>query len=398
MALLFRLWINPPAAMGAILDRGSLLFASVAVLAATAILNFFAPFLHTGFFMPLLLLAAVYVPGLLLLAALVGRLGSAGMVLQRDYSPLLTCAGMAMAAAEIPFAILLQFLPPAYALAAIVLYFALLIYFAVRTVFGVSNGTAAGIVSLSWVPLVVVAIFWGPIRMVLGFLASPFFLFFLWYYLGSEVSGLGDALRRRQSFRRMLDTATVNPHDGEAQYQLGLIHQQRRQYSEAIDRFTKAVAIDPTLTDAHFQLGRIARQQGRLRDALAHFQTVVDQDERHSSDEVLRELGSIYLSARQFADARNELAVYTERHAYDPEGLYYYGQALEALGEPSAAREPLSPRRRSRSHRSPLPPPRDRSLEPPRPEGSRQTAVCVIGLKHVSPSLNLSGIDLVCDG
>ena len=324
--------------MGAILDRGSLLFASVAVLAATAILNFFAPYLRIGFFMPLLLLAAVYVPGLLLLGAVVGRLGSPGMVLQRDYSPLLTCAGMGMAAAEIPYGLLLQFLPPAYAFLAAVLYFAVLVFFAVRTVFGVSNGAAAGIVSLSWIPLAAVAFFWGPIRMVLGFLASPFFLFFLWYYLGSEVSGLGDTLRRRQSYRRMLDAAAVNPHDGEAQYQLGLIHQQRRQYSEAIDRFTKAVAIDPSLTDAHFQLGRIARSQGRLRDALAHFQTVVDQDERHSSDEVLRELGAIYLAARQFEDARNELAVYTERHAYDPEGLYDYGQALEALGEMGAAR------------------------------------------------------------
>jgi hypothetical protein len=30
----------------------------------------------------------------------------------------------------------------------------------------------------------------------------------------------------------MLEAAAVNPHDGDAQYQLGLIHQQRRQYSE----------------------------------------------------------------------------------------------------------------------------------------------------------------------
>jgi hypothetical protein len=31
--------------------------------------------------------------------------------------------------------------------------------------------------------------------------------------------------------------------------------------------------------------------------------------------------------------------VYVERHAYDTEGLFYYGQALEGLGETSAARE-----------------------------------------------------------
>jgi tetratricopeptide (TPR) repeat protein len=339
VSLLLRLYLNPAAAMSAILDRGSLLFATVAALLAGAVLNFSAPFLNIGFFMPLFLLAAGFVPGLMLLASLIGRLGGVGMLLQRDYSPLLTCVAMAMAAAELPLAALLQFVPPEPAIAVAVLYFAILVFFAVRTVFGIPNGTAAGIVALSWMPLAAIALVWGPISMILHFLASPFILLYLWYYMGSEVSGLGDALRRRQNFRRMLDAAAVNPHDGEAQYQLGLIHQQRRQYSEAIGRFKKAIEIDPGLTDAHFQLGRIAREQGRLREALAYFQTVVNQDERHSANEVLRELAAIYIAAGQFEDARNELAVYTERRPYDPEGLYYYGRALEALGDPAAARD-----------------------------------------------------------
>ncbi|MBS1857980.1 MAG: tetratricopeptide repeat protein [Acidobacteria bacterium] len=337
MNLLFRVWINPVAAMGAILDRGSLLFASIAAIIATAVLNFFAPGLGVGYFMPALLVAAVYVPGLLLLASILARAGSPGMLIQRDYAPLLTCVAMAYAATEIPLALLLQFLPPVIALGIAVAYFALLVFFAVRTVLGSSNAAAAGIVALSWIPLLVVLL--GPFMMILRYLASPFLLFYLWYFLGGEFAGLGDTLRRGQSYRRMLEAAAVNPHDGEAQYQLGLIHQQRRQYTEAINRFQRAVAIDPTLTDAHFQLGRIARRQGRLRDALGHFQTVIDQDERHSSSETLRELAAIYLAARQYNDARNELATYTERRPYDPEGLYDYGQAMENLGDSAAARD-----------------------------------------------------------
>jgi Flp pilus assembly protein TadD len=336
--LLLRLYYNPAAAMSAILDRGSLFFATAAALIAGAILNNTAPFLNAGFFMPLFLLAAAYVPGLALLASLVGGLGGVGMILQRDYSPLLTCVAMALAAVEVPVAGLLQVMPPAAALGIGVGYFAVLVFFAVRTVFGVPNGTAAGIVALSWLPLAAVAVAWGPISMILHFIASPFILFYLWYYMGGEVSGLGDALRRRQNYRRMLDAAAVNPHDGEAQYQLGLIHQQRRQTSEAIERFKKAIAIDPGLTDAHFQLGRIAREQGRLKEALGYFQTVIDHDEKHNSSETLRELGAIYLAAKQYGDARAELATYTERRPYDPEGLYYYGQTLEALGDVEAAR------------------------------------------------------------
>ena len=142
--------------MSAILDRGSLLFASAAVLAATVLLKFTSQ-LPLGFFMPLLVLAVVYVPGTLLLATLLGRLGGVGVVFQRDYSPLLTCAAMAFAAAEIPLALAASFVPVGYLLIPAVLYFALLMFFAVRTVFGVESGIAAGVVALSWLPLVAAA-------------------------------------------------------------------------------------------------------------------------------------------------------------------------------------------------------------------------------------------------
>lgn len=342
MALLLRLWIQPAAAMSEILDRGSLLFASIAVLLVTAVLKANAPWLAAGFFVPLLLLAAVYVPGLLVLVTVLGRLGSLGIVFQRDYSPLLTCAAMGLAAAAVPLS-LVSFVVPAplvlYMTVPAMLYFALLMFFAVRAVFGVENGVATGVVALSWLPLVAAGFVWGPLRALLGLVASPFFLFFAWYYLGGEVSRLGEGLRARQNYRRMLDAAAINPHDGEAQYQLGLIHQQRRQRTEALQRFRKAVQIDPGLTDAHFQLGRIAREEGRLQDALGHFQTVVDQDERIHSSEVLKELAGIYVTAGQFNDARSELDVYADRRPYDPEGLYYYGRTMEGLGDPAKARE-----------------------------------------------------------
>jgi tetratricopeptide (TPR) repeat protein len=335
--LLLRLFWRPGAAMSAILDRGSLLFASLAVAAVSFALPWFS------FYTPLLVLALVYVPGALLLAKLLAGLGGGlGAVFQRDYAPLLTCAAMAWAAANLPLALAAWLLPApvlAFVAAPAQLYFGVLMFFAVRTVFGTGNGSAAGVVCLSWIPLAVAAFLWGPLRFLLGWVASPFFLFFAYYYLGSEIGGLGAGLRSRQRFRRMLEAAGVNPHDGEAQYQLGLIYQQRRRYTEAIERFTNAVAIDAGETDAHFQLGRIAREQGRLKDALRHFQAVVDQDDKHSQNEILRDLGAVYLSARQYGDARNELAEYVERRPYDPEGLFYYGQSLEGLGRRAEALE-----------------------------------------------------------
>ncbi len=317
--------------MSGILDQGSLLFASIAAMAITLMLRLPAPF-----YMPLLVLALFYLPGIVVLGKIFAGLGgSLGTVFQRDYSPLLTCTAMAWSAAALPllaarWMLPLQLLPAAAIL--LVLYFAVLMFFVVRTVFGTENGVAGAIVGLSWIPLVAATYLWGPLRFVLGWLASPFFLFYAWYYLGGELGNLGAGLRSRQNFRRMLDAAAVNPHDGEAQYQLGLIYQERRQYGEAIRRFTNAVNIHAGETDAYFQLGRIARQQGRLKEALGYFQTVLDQDENHHQSEILRELGALYLEAGQFEDAWRELSAYVERRPYDAEGLYYGGRALEGLG------------------------------------------------------------------
>ena len=261
--------------MSDILDQGSLLFASLAVLVLSWLLAHSIAGFSFSFYGPLLILAAVYVPGMLVIGSVVGRLaGGFGSDFRRDYAPLLTCVATAWTAANLPLLAVAWFRPQLFAAASGVayLYFAVLVFFAVRTVFGSGSGAAVIIVGLSWIPLVGAYFLWGPLGYILQWLASPFFLFYIFFYLRGELGGLGAGLRSRQSFRRNLEAAAINPHDGDAQYQLGLIYQQRRQFAEAIRRFQSAVAIDQSETDAHFQLGRIAREQGWLEDALAEFQ------------------------------------------------------------------------------------------------------------------------------
>src|SRR5215472_3892990 len=71
------------------------------------------------------------------------------------------------------------------------LYFLVLMFFAVRAVFGAENGAAAAVVCLSWISLLAAILLWGPLRAILGLLASPFFLFYAYYYLGGEIGNLG---------------------------------------------------------------------------------------------------------------------------------------------------------------------------------------------------------------
>ena len=328
--------------MSEILDRGSLLFASLAAIAATLLVQAGPLSLPFSFYTPLLMLAIVYVPGLLLLSNLIAHLGGLSTVFQRDYSPLLTCAAMACTAAQIPLAVAVWTAPQqVFLIIAGVcgVYFGVLVFLAVRSVFGLGNGAAAGIVCLSWAPLAAAFLVAGPLGSALHLLASPFFLFYAFYYLRNEFGNLGQGLRNRQNFNRMLQAATLNPHDGEAQYQLGLIAQHRHQHTEAIRRFQAAVSIDPTETDAHFQLGHIAYQQGRFQEALAHFQTALRLNEKHCLSEIHRELGATWLALGQLEDARRELELYTDRREYDPEGLYHYGQVLERMGDPAKARQ-----------------------------------------------------------
>lgn len=167
LKLLFQLYFRPAAAMSEIIDKGSWLFAAVAVLlvsvafyatinaklqTAYALPNFyefnqsdfylgddslasaaqfdkafadyqqaiarrqsvplvgdsffrFFSFEPGGFFQPILSLSIFYVPAVIFLICLFGGTGSFGLILRRDYGTLAVCSLMAWAAAHLPFAI-----------------------------------------------------------------------------------------------------------------------------------------------------------------------------------------------------------------------------------------------------------------------------------------------------
>src|SRR5579862_7502697 len=171
LKLVARLFYDPVAAMSAILDRGSLLVASISVLVVSAGLAPANPWFRFPFYLPLLILAVVYVPGVLALCGLVGRASGFVASFQRDYSPLATCAAMAWAAASIPLVVAAWTAPlPVFQVivALAVLYFAVLMFFAIRTVFGAPNGGAAAVVLLSWLPLAAAVLLWEPLRYLMG--------------------------------------------------------------------------------------------------------------------------------------------------------------------------------------------------------------------------------------
>jgi tetratricopeptide (TPR) repeat protein len=143
---------------------------------------------------------------------------------------------------------------------------------------------------------------------------------------------LVSAQRAREDFKRNLETATLNPADASAHYNLGLIYQQRGQLEEAKASFIRAIEIDAEETDAHYQLGRIAREEGRLPEAINHFDAVVSRNPEHSLSEAWREIGWTYFQAGQYDDARTAFERFIEKRPSDAEGRYRYGLTLHQLG------------------------------------------------------------------
>lgn len=287
-------------------------------------------------------LAVLYVPGLILLLMFIERGGSFAVLLRRDYGALLSCTLMAWAVSHLPFALIGAMLNSLNISAEISLilwllsnlYFGGLMIFALMTVCGADFKNAILIVGIAWIALR----FDSWMFSLATF--SPF-LTIIWLLplaLGA-LAGMRAAQIQRQSFRRYLDACTLNEHDAEAHYQLGLLYQQRRQSEKALSYFKRAVEIDPKEPDANFQLGVIARLEGRLQEAINHFSIVVAQDDKYRQSEIWREIGATYLAAGMFSEAKDALGKYHERRPFDPEGLFHYGETLNKLGETAKAQE-----------------------------------------------------------
>lgn len=201
---------------------------------------------------------------------------------------------------------------------------------AVREVFRTS-WLRAVVISIAGLTLALVV---SPIWALLlsPILASPLLLILLFLLVRGYISGVLRSQRARESFKQNLEAATLNPADASAHYNLGLIHQQRNEFDAARERFERAIQIDEEEIDAHYQLGRIARQQKRFADAVKNFEQVVSRDQTHAQHEIWREVGSTYIDAGQFEDARDALERFLEHRPSDPEALYLMGRAHAGLG------------------------------------------------------------------
>jgi tetratricopeptide (TPR) repeat protein len=386
----------PSRAMGLVRDRAPLGFAAALALGAKVIYVLYMqwPYLAaqaragggvfggfavlSGTVGSLLVVAVIFVPGVIFFANMFERRGSFSLVLQQEFAPAASAVFYSWAAAHIaalPVAVLSrlsgfeaqwlaelqtfgetfgrqqnmsphaiaqltdpQQMSESIAATLVLPFFLLWALIGVREVF-----------RLSW-PRAAAALVGGGVIMILlspllawfgGFLASPVLLLMLFLLLRGYFGEVMRTQRARASFRQNLEAATLNPADASAHYNLGLIHLQRKELDEAKARFARAVEIDAEEVDAHFQLGRIARMQNDPAGAIARFEQVVARDQSHAQHEIWREIGATYLAAGQYADALDALERFLDRRQADPEGLYLTGRALFGMGRTREAADSM---------------------------------------------------------
>ena len=369
---LFLLYVRPFKAISLILDRGrlgwALVFGIVAGLLDSAprldvdyppgvspppyILQVVSLMTYSGAIRSvaelLIVVAAIFVPAAVIVMNKLEGTGSAGVVLPRDYMPMLVCHLMALSAALLPVAAAAWLAPgivESGVSVAALLFFAFLSVSIVRTLSGTGFGRAVATVASSFAVSVGADYLYSFVSGALYFLASPFVLYYLYIMFGqgisSELRGFGGGLSARQRMRQLLETSTVNPRDADARYQLGLIYQQRRDFEHARKCFEEAVAIDPKEAEPQYQLGRVLRAQGHPEAALEHLKSAAAIDSKTAQSEVLRETGAVLLELGRDAEARDVLREFTNRRSFDPEGWYWLGVALARLRDAAGARQAL---------------------------------------------------------
>jgi tetratricopeptide (TPR) repeat protein len=342
LRLLLLLYIRPVRAASQIIDRGRIWFA-VCVALVVVLSSRVSRTVGTVELIAAIVLA--FVPVVILFMTVYRSRESFPVTLRRDYLTLLNCVLLSLAAAFLPLAVLSRlFLFSQYNLALVLLvasvvYFLVLVACSVRTLWGTGAWVAVVASVMGAGAMVGGMIAFGLLGSLMYYLASPFLLYYAYILLGSDVRSLGEGLRARQHLRQQLDIATMNPRDGDAQYQLGLIYQQRHQYDEAKKRFARAAEIDAREADPVFQLGRIALEEDRLDDSIELLRRAAALDDKCCSHEVWRDLGVAYYRSGRLEEARLALSKFVERRSYDPEGLYWYGKTLLELGQPSEARQ-----------------------------------------------------------
>ena len=99
-----------------------------------------------------------------------------------------------------------------------------------------------------------------------------------WLWQGKAYGRLGATDRAMSAYQRVLN---IRPDHAEANYALGLISYERRQYPAAEQHLRRALATDAGNADAYFYLASIHHRQGQCREPREFYQKALSIQPAH---------------------------------------------------------------------------------------------------------------------
>jgi tetratricopeptide (TPR) repeat protein len=389
LKLLFQLYIRPAAAMSDIMDKGSWVFAAMAVLVISivffatvnaklhevynipvlsefypaeqeqyiespeakaryqeafeayqaslllrqkvpvvgeAFFRFFS-FEPFAFWQPLLAISIFYIPILVLLISIFSPTGSFGLVLRRDYGTLATCSLMAWAAAHLPFEIagVALYTTTVSPLVYLALWLGSSLLFGVFMIFALRT-----VLGVNYgVAVLAIAIGWiaFTIAMYVFQYVSPWLLspFLLFWLVIYFGSSVGGEVRG-----------------------FGNAYRQKQNFK----RFLHNATVNPRDADAHVQLGLIYQQRRQDAKAVEHFTRALEIDANeidanYQMGKIAREKGELQNALDHFAIVVEQDDKYSLNEIWREIGVTYlnanmFNEAADAL-EKYVDRRPVDP-------------------------------------------------------
>jgi tetratricopeptide (TPR) repeat protein len=138
--------------------------------------------------------------------------------------------------------------------------------------------------------------------------------------------------------REFEDELKTDPNNAAAEYVLGELARQARQFPEAIEHFSRAAKLDPTFADAFIGLGKSLVAAGRAPDAVAPLEAAVKIQPENPVGHY--QLAFAYRRAARPQDADRELVAYKQAQEQARKSLQDIRAAVTGRETPAQTADP----------------------------------------------------------
>ncbi|MDX1764090.1 MAG: tetratricopeptide repeat protein, partial [bacterium] len=153
--------------------------------------------------------------------------------------------------------------------------------------------------------------------------------------------GVTARFRTSREIRRLKREVMLNPHNAQAQSDLGRNLVRVKRYQEGISCLEEAVGKMSDIPETRFYLGVGYLNVGELEKARTHLEAAIELDPRYGYGEAYLRLGDLNMLEKNLDSALASYEAFTGIHTSSSEGYYKLGEVWLARGDAGKARDQM---------------------------------------------------------